>query len=124
MVQIVSDLTHAPNVGDGVHAAIISSRSGVLTQADVFHDTVSMDVEKLQVDEGDTLDFLVDIGDGLNSDQYLWAPRIIEFDEANASGDSYWDAVEHFRGTPFKELDPWVALAQVLISSNEFIFID
>ena len=123
-VKIVSDLTHEPNVGDGVHAAIISSRSGVLMEADVFHDTVSMAVEKLQVDEGDTIDFLVDIGEGLNSDQYLWAPRIIEFDEANANGDSYWDAVEHFRGTPFKELDPWVALAQVLISSNEFIFID
>jgi hypothetical protein len=35
-----------------------------------------------------------------------------------------WDSRAEFRGSPFVELDPWVAFAQVLLSSNEFIFVD
>ena len=123
-VSIVSELIHEPNVGDGVHAAIISSRQGLVKQADVFNKTIGMSVDRLQVEKGETVDFLVDIGKGLNSDQYLWAPKIIEIDEKVESGGSSWNATEHFRGTPIRELDPWVAFAQVLISSNEFIFID
>ena len=65
-----SELVHEPNVGDGVHAAIISSRQGLVKQADVFNKTVGMSVDRLQVEKGETVDFLVDIGKGLNSDMF------------------------------------------------------
>ena len=90
----------------------------------LLHDTVPIEISELNVEEGETIDFVVDIGEVLNSDQYLWSPKIIKIDDAKAGNQRIWDARVDFEGLPFRELDPWVALTQVLLSSNEFTFVD
>lgn len=123
-VRIESVFTHEPEVGDGVHVCIVSDRSGTLAEMNLLHDTVPIEISELNVEEGETIDFVVDIGEVLNSDQYLWSPKIIKIDDAKAGNQRIWDARVDFEGLPFRELDPWVALTQVLLSSNEFTFVD
>src|SRR5262249_38131659 len=108
-----------PEGGDGVRAFIVSSRAGELKAAAVHHTKLEMSVQKIEVKANETIDFIVDIGSGLKSDQFLWAPRI-------ASGDETWDARADFSGPttqpPF--LNAWEQYAQVLLLSNEFCFLD
>ena len=122
-IRIESELIHEPEVGDGIHACIVSSRAGKMVEAEVHHESVRMAVESIQVEKGETIDFLVDIYGNLNSDQYLWSPTITRSQEDQDEISLRWDAVSDFRGR-VNEMDPWHALAQVLISSNEFVFLD
>ena len=68
------------------------------------------------------IDFIVHIGGGLNSDQFLWVPGIATH-EAAAS----WDAKKEFVGPPpanAPPLTPWEQYVQVLLLANEFSFVD
>ena len=76
-----------------------------------------------------TLDFIVDIGNGLNSDQFLWSPKISPSVTATtgAGGDTSsnaWDAQKDFSAQPKSQLNAWEQLVQVLMLSNEFMFVD
>ncbi len=64
---------------------------------------------------------MVDIRDGLNSDQFLWAPVLSEVGPAQPTT---WDAQADFGGETTPRLGPWEQLAQVLLMANEFNFID
>ncbi len=78
-IQIDSTLSHEPPQGDGVRAFIVSSREtpGILAQAHVHRQTRQLDLQPRRVVAGETVDFLVDIGDGLSHDQYRWPVRIV-----------------------------------------------
>ena len=73
----------------------------------------------LDVRAGESIDFVVDIRDGLNSDQFLWAPVVV-------AGERRWDAAKDFSGPPRTDerLRPWEQYAQVLLLSNEMAFAD
>ncbi|MGD9855232.1 MAG: PSD1 and planctomycete cytochrome C domain-containing protein [Planctomycetaceae bacterium] len=121
-VEIRSTLTHQPAAGDGIRALIISSRSGPMATENVHMRSVEINVDSLAVETGEALDFLVDIGDGLNSDQFLWTATIIEnSDNAPAS---VWNSESDFTREIIPQLTGWEQLAQVLLCSNEFLFID
>ncbi len=66
---------------------------------------------------GDTLDFVVDFNANLNSDQFLWSPTI-------KIQEKTWIAERDFAGKQPPYLDPWQQLAQVLLLSNELIFVE
>ncbi|WP_165232092.1 PSD1 and planctomycete cytochrome C domain-containing protein [Aquisphaera insulae] len=125
-VAVESTLEHDPTVGDGVRAWLVSGRLGVLRKAVVHAGKVAIDAPAVSVQPGDVLDFVVDIRDGLNSDQHLWAPRIraTRVDAGPAPMDGYWDAARDFRGPAVNGLSPREQLAQVLLMSNEFMFVD
>jgi hypothetical protein len=74
---------------------------------------------------GDTLDFGVDIGGGLNSDQFLWAPGVLPVGDGQAGWEAS-DAAKDFDGPRVgpRLLGPWEQYAQVLLLSNEFAFVD
>jgi hypothetical protein len=112
-------LRHEPTAGDGVRGWIISSRHGVLREARVHAAEASMEAGPIEVEVGDTLDFVVDVADGLDSDQFVWAPGV-------AMGDGRWAAADGFPATgPGPDyLQPWEQYAQVLLLSNEFAFVD
>lgn len=118
-IDIHGTLVHEPEPGDGVRAFIVSSRHGELKAVRAHKSKVAMDVASLELKAGDTIDFIVDIGGTLNSDQFLWAPTI------RAAGAS-WDAKSEFAGPSRAAsfLAPWEQLAQVLLLSNEFAFLD
>jgi hypothetical protein len=85
-------------------ASVVSSRGG-------------MDVRA-----GDTLDFIVDGRKVQGEDPFVWAPRIRLTEPSGAV--RTWDAARDFAGPPPAALGPWDRLAQVLLVSNEFLFVD
>ena len=90
-----------------------------------------MKIEALEVKMGDTIDFVVDFNANLNNDDFKWAPVIKSKGPAagSPSGEyaGEWGAKKDFSGPPEpppKPLSPWEKYAQVLLLSNEFIFVD
>jgi hypothetical protein len=118
-----STLIHEPKVGDGIRACVSHSRLGKLRSATLLDSKAELSLASIAFQKGDTLDFIVDIGNGLNSDQFLWSAQII----AGSGGDvpsEVWDAQKDFTATPKTTLSSWEQLAQVLMLSNEFMFVD
>lgn len=124
---IVSKISHEPTVGDGIRAFVSHSTKGLLRSAALHHSTEKIDVDSIACKKGDTLDFIVDIRDSLNSDQFLWAPRITLAGSTGSGGDTATlvsDAEKDFAGESMGLLDRWQQLAQVLMLANEFMFVD
>jgi hypothetical protein len=127
-VSITSQFKHEPDVSDGVRVFIVSSRSGVLASATIKHAEQSLDVPGLVVEAGETIDFVVDIGTELNSDQYLWEATLVEQLGAEEAAESAmpvtWNSRTDFPATETPQLTPLEQLAQLLLCSNEFVFVD
>ena len=118
-VNILGVLKHEPEQGDGIRGFVTSSRHGELKAATLHQSELMMTANHIEMREGDSIDFIVDIGGNLNSDQFLWEP-VIE------AGENPWQAKSEFSGpvpTP-DYLTPWEQYAQVLLLSNEFAFLD
>ncbi len=125
--SITSKITHEPEVGDGIRAFVSNNVSGLLRSATLHHSTEQIDVDSITVKKGDTLDFIVDIRDGLNSDQFLWSPKITQIATTGTGSDKVnlvYDASKDFSNESKSQLDSWQQLAQVLMLSNEFMFVD
>jgi hypothetical protein len=117
-VRIEGRLQRAATAGDGVRARIVSSRQGSLGVWDATPATVAeVVVDGIALAEGEIIDFVIDPREGEGSDSFQFAPRIIE----TASGSLIADSAKEFAGPA---LDAWVAFAQILLLSNEFIFVD
>ncbi|MCI0744538.1 MAG: PSD1 and planctomycete cytochrome C domain-containing protein [Verrucomicrobia subdivision 3 bacterium] len=122
-VSITGALRHEHKQGDGIRGRIVSSRAGLLGEWILQTNKAEIKLENIDLKAGDTLDFVVDFRDNLNSDDFKWAPVI----KATASEPSEWSAKKDFAGPPQpppKPLDPWEQYAQVLLLSNEFLFVD
>ncbi len=124
--NVASTLIHQPEAGDGIRAFISHSGQGLLRFAALHHSNTVLNIEAMPVKAGETLDFIVDIRDGLNSDQFLWSPKITSAVSAGAGGGDAqsWDAQKDFVGTPPVPLSLWQQLAQTLMLTNEFVFLD
>jgi hypothetical protein len=123
IVTITGTLRHEHKEGDGIRGRVVSSRGGSLGEWTVHNNKAEIKLEKVEVKKGDTLDFIVDFRDGLNSDMFKWAP-VIKVAEAEPSE---WSAKKDFAGPPPpapQPLDAWEQYAQVLLLSNEFLFVD
>ncbi len=120
-LAIRSTATHEVAAGDGIRCWIVSSLRGVLKSATVHDAKVRLDVGPIEVEAGETIDFVVDFREGLNSDQYLWAPEIRE---VGPGPDTTWDAARDFVGPAVLRLSPIEQLAQVLLMANELMFVD
>jgi hypothetical protein len=131
----MGQIKHVSMNGDGVRARIVSSRAGIVGSWQVFYTFKDTNIASLAVKRGDTLDFVVDCrGDDVD-DRFLWAPTITltsapdpgarksRFREAGIK----WSAQDDFAGPSDAStgpLTPWEKVAQVLLLSNEFAFID
>ncbi|MBB5035056.1 DUF1549 and DUF1553 domain-containing protein [Prosthecobacter vanneervenii] len=126
--DIQSMLIHEPDVGDGIRGFMSHSRLGKLRDAHLKNSKADLSLTAIEFQTGDTLDFIVDIADGLNSDQFLWSPKIAPSTHATGSGgdssQETWDAEKDFSAQPKQPLNAWEQLVQVLMLSNEFMFVD
>jgi Protein of unknown function (DUF1549)/Protein of unknown function (DUF1553)/Planctomycete cytochrome C len=126
-VSIKSTATHQVAAGDGIRCWIVAPQHGVLASAVLLNRQQSLDVATLQVEAGDTVDFVVDFNANLNSDQYLWSAEIHEIAAQSSSGAGIvtnWNSSRDFSGVPPDLLDPWEQFAQVLLLANELMFVD
>jgi hypothetical protein len=85
--------------------------------------------DRVRLTKGDTLDFVLDDNGDLNTDMFTWAPTITALDAADAPAGqaARCNAAEDFAGGAGSRpapLGPWEMLAHVLLSSNEFVFVD
>jgi hypothetical protein len=126
VVRINGTISHKETQGDGVRAHIISSRLGELASWNVFHMEASTDVDNVEVRKGDTIDFLVDCKTNDGFDSFGWTPviKVTSAPVAGNDGPAVWSAATEFGGTHAKSLSTWVKYAQVLLESNEFVFVD
>ncbi len=135
-IRVTSKLEHKPAAGDGVRAFIVSSRAGILHSASAHQKTLAIDIPQREVSAGETIDFVVDLAQGLNSDQFLWEVSIYTTDsptriettpalqEVVRHAPKVWNSLADFTPDPIVPLNPWQQLAQILICSNEFAFVD
>ncbi|WP_435020780.1 PSD1 and planctomycete cytochrome C domain-containing protein [Tundrisphaera sp. TA3] len=121
-VEVHSTLVHAEATGDGVRGWLVSSRQGVLKSAPVHNGREDFNADSIAVEPGDTIDFVVDIRDGLNSDQHTWTATVRELGDHAAP--TTWDSARDFSGPPRRQLEPWEQLAQVVLMANELMFVD
>jgi hypothetical protein len=123
-----STLIHEPKVGDGIRAFVSHSRLGKLLGTKLHGSKADLSLAAISFRAGDTLDFIVDIDIGLNSDQFLWSPQLSATQTIAASGGDVpfevWDSKKDFTASPKTTLTSWEQLAQVLMLSNEFMFVD
>lgn len=128
-LQIRTTLKHEPAAGDGIRAFILGSPQapGIHASAQAHQQTVELHVDSLRVAAGQSVDFLVDIGDTLNSDQFLWSIQIVGVpvgaEASSPDQEIRWDAAANFSGPRSPQLTPWEQLAQVLLCTNEFLFV-
>lgn len=125
---VKSTLLHEPAPGDGIRSFISHSQQGRLHAGRLHQGSADLNFDTLAFKEGDTLDFVVDIGEVLNSDQFLWSMRIHQTGNVGAGGDDVpaetWDAEKDFAAQPRSQLNGWEQFVQVLMLANEFMFVD
>ena len=123
-VSIQSELIHEPKPGDGIRAFIVSSETGLLQSVTAHQQTRQLAASSMTVKKGETIDFVVDIGDVLNSDQYLWPVSLSEAATDDVEERLTWSSSDDFTREVIDRLTPWEQLAHVLICTNEFLFVD
>ncbi|MFO0911389.1 MAG: DUF1553 domain-containing protein [Pirellulales bacterium] len=128
--RVKSMAKHEVPQGNGIRCTIIAGRQGLLASHVIHHRSQEIDVASIELQAGETLDFVVDIYGDLGYDQHLWSPTISLVTPGDqlaieAEGSTReWEAERDFAGPVPVVLDGWEQLAQVLLMSNEFLFVD
>ncbi|MBS0264178.1 MAG: DUF1553 domain-containing protein, partial [Planctomycetes bacterium] len=125
VVKVVATLSHASEMGDGIRGHIVSSRRGQLGEWTAQHGQVETNLEQVEVEEGDLLDFVVDCRANESYDGFGWAPTI-ELVAQDGSATLRYEAAVDFRGPqPLpQKLSVLEQYAQALLLTNEFVFVD
>jgi hypothetical protein len=89
-------------------------------QWEVHHGESVTSIDGLQVQAGDTIDFVVDCLGDTNSDSFEWKVRIVSSDEQQVRSSSE----RGFSGEQPVPLTAWEQAVQALLLTNEFCFID
>jgi hypothetical protein len=103
--------------GDGVRVRLVTGTGGLAHEWQVAPaGTLRFDGTRIEVEDGETIDVIVDALGSDNSDSIT-----MDLTVTNGMGQLLASSREEFSGPA---LDPWVAYAQVLLISNEFMFVD
>ena len=90
---------------------------------------VTTNAEGVAVHAGDTIDFVVDLRGTQENDDFTWTVDV-KLNSAergsHAAGDDVtsWNSAATFRKPRATPLGIWARYAQVLLMSNEFVFVD
>ncbi len=120
-------LKHAREQGDGVIASIVHRQpNGPSTSIGenwaVFNSETKTKTESFKVAADDCIDFVVESGKSGSSDSFFWKADIeIDFDGVSTTT---WSTEDGFKPPAPAMLDGWEQLAQALMLTNEFIYID
>lgn len=104
-------LEHGSPNGDGVRGRIVSSRSGLLGEWTAFHGKTETPVAAVQVEPGETLDWIVDCREHVTSDSFVWSVELETLDPPAGSGGRAWKSAAEFQGPAGPALAPQLAAA-------------
>jgi hypothetical protein len=121
IVDVTGRLDRPSQDGDGVLGRIVSSRAGALGEFVCEPaKTIDTNISAVEVKKGDTIDFILEPRANDNSDSSIW-PVVVK----TPTGD--WDSRLTFSGPPAPKQAPltaWEKYIHVLLSTNEFMFVD
>jgi len=127
-LSIEGHLEHKSENGDGVLGYLVSSREGILWSGAAHDARIPTDVTATEVLPGDTIDLVVSSGPTNGWDSFVWHPRIwIKDGYTEGIERREWLSRIDFAGpppTPPTPLNPLEQYAQVLLLTNEFMFVD
>ena len=125
-VRIEGTLGHANANGDGVRGRIVASSGGKLGEWTVHNQKAETKLDAIQVEAGETIDFVVAPLTNATADGYPWAPTVSFTGQGMAEALKTWNAKKDFDAAPkvITPLSRWEELAQVLLLSNELAFVD
>ncbi len=108
-VSITGSLHHPSENGDGVRSRVVSSRSGLAAEWIAEHKAVDANVAAIEVQSGDTLDFITDCRESVTSDSFAWSITIKL--KAADGKEITWSADKSFPGPPPPSLAHQIATA-------------
>jgi len=125
VVSIGGTIAHAHLEGDGIVARIVSGSRGELAMWRLYNQRATAEVSAVPVKKGETIDFVVSINRTLNNNDFTWSPVI----KVEGKKKQDWNAKRDFAGpnggtTVAKPLGAWEKYAQVLLMSDEMMFVD
>jgi hypothetical protein len=121
-VRIEGKIAHNSAEGDGVRARVVAGNGGLLGEWTAHDGRARTVVGPYEVEEGDTIDFVVDCVGTPAHDSFRWAPTVQL--EASDGSVARWDARTDFAGPPPPPLTAEEQYAQALLMTNEFLYID
>lgn len=120
-LTIAGMLSRPSDKGDGVEGVVVSSRRGIVERWTVKQGVTPTEGRIGRVEPGDHVDFVVHCLGNPNYDSYDWR---VSLELTTRDGRRTWSSERGFRGPVAPPLDMWAQLAQVLLVSNEFMFVD
>ena len=127
-IAMVGELHHYSAMGDGIKAYVISSRAGILWSSDLQDGMTLTEFQDSPIQKGDTVDLIVTSKGEAAEDAFRWHPRLyLSAPDAAQYPKQDWLTRFDFVGPPKETPEPlgaWDQYAQVLLMSNEFIFVD
>ena len=126
-VNLSGTLKNPSTEGDGVIAAVLSSRHGRLGRWAVNGGEAATKVDKIPVVAGDRLCLVIDNNTNSGFDSFDWPVEIKVIEGFFDAPVSFWSAAADFAGprdAAPEPLNAWEQYAQVLLMTNEFLFVD
>jgi hypothetical protein len=116
-------LGHSQPNSDGVRGRIVAARTGVIGAWDVIRSQAATNPPPIAVQKGDTIDFVTDGRANVTSDEFNWTVTL-RLTTSDKDPGQMWDSTTGFHGPLTMPLTRWQELAQILLMSNEFVFVD
>ena len=117
---IEGTLAVTSKASDGVRARIVTGRKGLVAEVVAKGaSSAPVNVAEVELAAGESVDFIADSFMGSNSDSFSWSPVIKDA----KSGEILTSAAGEFGKKPDRQT-PLSTFAQILLTSNEFIFAD
>lgn len=106
---------------NGIRGWVLSNRQGMLGSWQLRDQAADTSLVGVSVEAGERIDFVVDARDDYEEDRFSWAPSIEMSDDQTPRR---WDARSDFAGPEVEPLTDWEEYIQVLLLTNEFVFVD
>jgi len=122
-VLVNAVIRHANEQGDGVRFRVVKAGRGVVSDVTVHNTTIPAATEAMDLKVGESLDFVVDCRANESHDSF--SSKILVTQSVNGKVQRVWNSEDDFRDQPGSaRLDAWAQLAQALLLTNEFAFVD
>ncbi len=130
LVSVSGILKHSPEQGDGIRATLYGP-DGKIGQWEAHQNQTETNVKEFKIDQAGQLDFVVDFNLQNGWDGYRWTPAVLLKPTSNnaAKKPLRFSPAESFPKQKRDSKSPsqygvWERYAQVLLISNEFLFIE
>ena len=122
-VAVNAVVRHANEQGDGIRFRIIKPDGGFVADVVAHNSTIPLAVEALELRAGQSLDFVADCR--INESHDSFNSRILITQMVKSKILRTWNSEDDFRDQPgSSRLNEWAQLAQTLMLTNEFVFVD